>query len=472
MVFNSVIFIFCFLPIFLLIYYFVPARARNPVLFAGSLFFYAWGDPTYLVLMLFSSFFNYYMGKELGKITDEDPSRKRNLIFAVVINLLILGFFKYWGFFLDTISGVTGLKLTYPQLALPIGLSFYTFKNLSYILDIYMGKTEPCKGFFPYAVYSTMFPHMTAGPIVRYTDISESISRRSINTTRLGAGAELFIKGLSKKVLLADNLSALYTTLQASGTTSFVGTWLAIGAYTLELYFDFSGYSDMAIGLGQMLRFNFNKNFDYPYISTSVSEFWRRWHISLGSWFRDYIYIPLGGNRVSTGRHIRNILVVWALTGLWHGASWNFILWGLFFGVLIALERLGLRNLLEKLPGFISHFYLLFAVLISWVIFYFTDLSRAAQYLGIMFGLSGQPLTNSQTLLALEGNLFWLILAVVFCLPLARIASQQITAAAAVSRPRQIILGILVPVMNLGILLICTAMLSGQSYNPFLYYRF
>ena len=200
MVFNSVIFIFCFLPIFLLIYYFVPARARNPVLFAGSLFFYAWGDPTYLVLMLFSSFFNYYMGKELGKITDEDPSRKRNLIFAVVINLLILGFFKYWGFFLDTISGITGLKLTYPQLALPIGLSFYTFKNLSYILDIYMGKTEPCKGFFPYAVYSTMFPHMTAGPIVRYTDISESISRRSINTTRLGAGAELFIKGLSKKV--------------------------------------------------------------------------------------------------------------------------------------------------------------------------------------------------------------------------------------------------------------------------------
>ena len=285
MVFNSVIFIFCFLPIFLLIYYFVPARARNPVLFAGSLFFYAWGDPTYLVLMLFSSFFNYYMGKELGKITDEDPSRKRNLIFAVVINLLILGFFKYWGFFLDTISGITGLKLTYPQLALPIGLSFYTFKNLSYILDIYMGKTEPCKGFFPYAVYSTMFPHMTAGPIVRYTDISESISRRSINTTRLGAGAELFIKGLSKKVLLADNLSALYTTLQASGTTSFVGTWLAIGAYTLELYFDFSGYSDMAIGLGQMLGFNFNKNFDYPYISTSVSEFWRRWHISLGSWF-------------------------------------------------------------------------------------------------------------------------------------------------------------------------------------------
>lgn len=321
MVFNSVIFIFCFLPIFLLIYYFVPARARNPVLFAGSLFFYAWGDPTYLVLMLFSSFFNYYMGKELGKITDEDPSRKRNLIFAVVINLLILGFFKYWGFFLDTISGITGLKLTYPQLALPIGLSFYTFKNLSYILDIYMGKTEPCKGFFPYAVYSTMFPHMTAGPIVRYTDISESISRRSINTTRLGAGAELFIKGLSKKVLLADNLSALYTTLQASGTTSFVGTWLAIGAYTLELYFDFSGYSDMAIGLGQMLGFNFNKNFDYPYISTSVSEFWRRWHISLGSWFRDYIYIPLGGNRVSTGRHIRNILVVWALTGLWHGCQ-------------------------------------------------------------------------------------------------------------------------------------------------------
>ena len=469
MVFNSVIFIFCFLPIFLLIYYFVPARARNPVLFAGSLFFYAWGDPTYLVLMLFSSFFNYYMGKELGKITDEDPSRKRNLIFAVVINLLILGFFKYWGFFLDAISGVTGLKLTYPQLALPIGLSFYTFKNLSYILDIYMGKTEPCKGFFPYAVYSTMFPHMTAGPIVRYTDISESISRRSINTTRLGAGAELFIKGLSKKVLLADNLSALYTTLQASGTTSFVGTWLAIGAYTLELYFDFSGYSDMAIGLGQMLGFNFNKNFDYPYISTSVSEFWRRWHISLGSWFRDYIYIPLGGNRVSTGRHIRNILVVWALTGLWHGASWNFVLWGLYFFVFIAAERLFLGRILERIPVIFSHLYLLIVVFFGWAIFRFRQPVLLNAVLGGMFGANGNPLTNFEFNTVFLNYVFFLIAAVIATTPLLKALGERFSSGGLRTAYAYNALQMFVPPL---LLLLSTAALVGNSYNPFLYFQF
>ena len=465
MVFNSVIFIFCFLPIFLLIYYFVPARARNPVLFAGSLFFYAWGDPTYLVLMLFSSFFNYYMGKELGKITDEDPSRKRNLIFAVVINLLILGFFKYWGFLLDTVSGVTGLKLTYPQLALPIGLSFYTFKNLSYILDIYMGKTEPCKGFFPYAVYSTMFPHMTAGPIVRYTDISESISRRSINTTRLGAGAELFIKGLSKKVLLADNLSALYTTLQASGTTSFVGTWLAIGAYTLELYFDFSGYSDMAIGLGQMLGFNFNKNFDYPYISTSVSEFWRRWHISLGSWFRDYIYIPLGGNRVSTGRHIRNILVVWALTGLWHGASWNFIFWGLFYGVLLFIEKTLFKKELQKIPAPFCYIYTMFFVILGWALFYFTDLNALWTFIKSAFGV-GTALYDLTAVSTFCTNAWLIAVCVIASTPIPTIIHKNFCKKskvfAAISEPVLVIVG-------LGV---CFVLLVGQTYNPFLYFRF
>ena len=462
MVFNSVIFIFCFLPIFLLIYYFVPARARNPVLFAGSLFFYAWGDPTYLVLMLFSSFFNYYMGKELGKITAEDPSRKRNLIFAVVINLLILGFFKYWGFFLDTISGITGLKLTYPQLALPIGLSFYTFKNLSYILDIYMGKTEPCKGFFPYAVYSTMFPHMTAGPIVRYTDISESISRRSINTTRLGAGAELFIKGLSKKVLLADNLSALYTTLQASGTTSFVGTWLAIGAYTLELYFDFSGYSDMAIGLGQMLGFNFNKNFDYPYISTSVSEFWRRWHISLGSWFRDYIYIPLGGNRVSTLKHIRNILVVWALTGLWHGASWNFVLWGVYYGLFLLLEKFVLQKYLKKIPSWLCTVYTMLVVMIGWVFFSQTDFGALGHYLGTMFGIGASGFIDKTALYYLKTGFILLLISILMCRP----APYQYFKRLVRRRP------VAAVIINLILFALSIAYMVYNSYTPFLYAKF
>lgn len=462
MVFNSVIFIFCFLPIFLLIYYFVPARARNPVLFAGSLFFYAWGDPTYLVLMLFSSFFNYYMGKELGKITDEDPSRKRNLIFAVVINLLILGFFKYWGFLLDTVSGVTGLKLTYPQLALPIGLSFYTFKNLSYILDIYMGKTEPCKGFFPYAVYSTMFPHMTAGPIVRYTDISESISRRSINTTRLGTGAELFIKGLSKKVLLADNLSALYTTLQASGTTSFVGTWLAIGAYTLELYFDFSGYSDMAIGLGKMLGFDFKKNFDYPYISTSVSEFWRRWHISLGSWFRDYTYIPLGGNRVSTLKHVRNILVVWALTGLWHGASWNFVLWGVYYGLFLLLEKFVLASLLERLPQWLRIAYTMFVVMIGWVFFSQTDFSALGTYLGTLFGIGAAGFADSTALYYLKTGFILFVVSILACRP----GLYQQFKRLLQRRPMTAVL------VNFILLALSIAYMVYNSYTPFLYAKF
>ena len=469
MVFNSVIFIFCFLPIFLLIYYFVPARARNPVLFAGSLFFYAWGDPTYLVLMLFSSFFNYYMGKELGKITDEDPSRKRNLIFAVVINLLILGFFKYWGFLLDTISGVTGLKLTYPQLALPIGLSFYTFKNLSYILDIYMGKTEPCKGFFPYAVYSTMFPHMTAGPIVRYTDISESISRRSINTTRLGAGAELFIKGLSKKVLLADNLSALYTTLQASGTTSFVGTWLAIGAYTLELYFDFSGYSDMAIGLGKMFGFEFQENFNYPYTAGSVQEFWHRWHISLSSWFRDYVYIPLGGNRKGAACTYRNLLIVFFLTGMWHGAGIAFILWGLYHGLFLILERVWLGKKLEKLPGIVGWGYTVTAVFFGWILFRAENISLFFTYVRNMFVAHGGTILLSAYLDS--KMIFLIVMGVLFAGVLQKIyekvrvhSAGKIPANGMVTVPRMI--------ACMVIFWLSVAALVNNSYNPFIYFRF
>ena len=462
MVFNSVIFIFAFLPIFLLIYYLVPARFRNPVLLVGSLFFYAWGDPTYLILMLFSSFFNYYMGKELGRIKENDPSRKQNLIFAVVVNLLILGFFKYWGFLLDTVNGITGLKLTYPELALPVGLSFYTFKNLAYIFDIYMKKTQPCSGFFSYAVYSTMFPHMTAGPIVRYTDIKDQISRRFVNITRLGTGAELFIKGLSKKVLLADNLSALYTQITASGTGSFLGTWIAILAYTLELYFDFSGYSDMAIGIGQMLGFNFLQNFDYPYISTSVSEFWRRWHMSLGSWFRDYIYIPLGGNRVSTGKHIRNILVVWALTGLWHGASWNFVLWGVYYGLLLLAEKFLLKGFLEKAPSWVRNLYTMAAVIIGWVFFSQTTPAAIGKMLSAMFGFGASCFADKASLYALKSGLILLIISLISCRPglyqsFKRLARKNTIAAV---------------IINVLLFFLCIAYMIYNSYTPFMYQQF
>lgn len=471
MVFANLFFLYIFLPVNLILYYATRSYAvRNFVLVAMSFLFYAWGEPVWVLLLLASGFMVWLCSLLVERFAGTHRG-KAVLILAVTISLSLLGIFKYSGFLIENINAVLPLSLPVPQFSLPIGISFYTFQMISYIVDVYRGDVKAQPSFLRFIMYVSMYFQLVAGPIVRYSDVAWEIDHRTANANDISHGITRFCIGLLKKVAVANVAGSLLVQYMDGDLTkvTVLGSWFGAVLFMLQIYYDFSGYSDMAIGLGLMFGFHFVENFNYPYIAKTATEFWRRWHISLSSFLRDYLYIPLGGNRSHAWR---NLFVVWFATGLWHGASWNFILWGLFFGVLIALERLGLRNLLEKLPGFISHFYLLFAVLISWVIFYFTDLSRAAQYLGIMFGLSGQPLTNSQTLLALEGNLFWLILAVVFCLPLARIASQQITAAAAVSRPRQIILGILVPVMNLGILLICTAMLSGQSYNPFLYYRF
>ena len=471
MVFANLFFLYIFLPVNLILYYATRSYAvRNFVLVAMSFLFYAWGEPVWVLLLLASGFMVWFCSLLVERFAGTRRG-KAALIFAVTISLSLLGIFKYSGFLIENINAVLPLSLPVLQFSLPIGISFYTFQMISYIVDVYRGDVKAQPSFLRFIMYVSMYFQLVAGPIVRYSDVAWEIDHRTANANDISHGITRFCIGLLKKVAVANVAGSLLVQYMDGDLTkvTVLGSWFGAVLFMLQIYYDFSGYSDMAIGLGLMFGFHFVENFNYPYIAKTATEFWRRWHISLSSFLRDYLYIPLGGNRSHAWR---NLFVVWFATGLWHGASWNFILWGLFFGVLIALERLGLRNLLEKLPGFISHFYLLFAVLISWVIFYFTDLSRAAQYLGIMFGLSGQPLTNSQTLLALEGNLFWLILAVVFCLPLARIASQQITAAAAVSRPRQIILGILVPVMNLGILLICTAMLSGQSYNPFLYYRF
>lgn len=471
MVFANLFFLYIFLPVNLILYYATRSYAvRNFVLVAMSFLFYAWGEPVWVLLLLASGFMVWLCSLLVERFAGTRRG-KAALILAVTISLSLLGIFKYSGFLIENINAVLPLSLPVPQFSLPIGISFYTFQMISYIVDVYRGDVKAQPSFLRFIMYVSMYFQLVAGPIVRYSDVAWEIDHRTANAIDISHGITRFCIGLLKKVAVANVAGSLLVQYMDGDLTkvTVLGSWFGAVLFMLQIYYDFSGYSDMAIGLGLMFGFHFVENFNYPYIAKTATEFWRRWHISLSSFLRDYLYIPLGGNRSHAWR---NLFVVWFATGLWHGASWNFILWGLFFGVLIALERLGLRNLLEKLPGFISHFYLLFVVLISWVIFYFTDLSRAAQYLGIMFGLSGQPLANSQTLLALEGNLFWLILAVVFCLPLARIASQQITAAAAVSRPRQIILGILVPVMNLGILLICTAMLSGQSYNPFLYYRF
>ena len=471
MVFANLFFLYIFLPVNLILYYATRSYAvRNFVLVAMSFLFYAWGEPVWVLLLLASGFMVWLCSLLVERFAGTRRG-KAALILAVTISLSLLGIFKYSGFLIENINAVLPLALPVPQYSLPIGISFYTFQMISYIVDVYRGDVKAQPSFLRFIMYVSMYFQLVAGPIVRYSDVAWEIDHRTANANDISHGITRFCIGLLKKVAVANVAGSLLVQYMDGDLTkvTVLGSWFGAVLFMLQIYYDFSGYSDMAIGLGLMFGFHFVENFNYPYIAKTATEFWRRWHISLSSFLRDYLYIPLGGNRSHAWR---NLFMVWFATGLWHGASWNFILWGLFFGVLIALERLGLRNLLEKLPGFISHFYLLFVVLISWVIFYFTDLSRAAQYLEIMFGLSGQPLTNSQILLALEGNLFWLILAVVFCLPLARIASQQITAAAAVSRPRQIILGILVPVMNLGILLICTAMLSGQSYNPFLYYRF
>ena len=461
MVFSSIFFIFCFLPVFMLIYYFAPDRLRNIILIIGSLIFYAWGEPVYLILMLFSVGFNYYMGIELEK--DAGSGAKGNLIFTIIINVGILFFFKYSGFLLDTVGSIFRITIPHPELSLPIGLSFYTFKNLSYILDVYMGKVPAQHNIATFAVYSTMFPHMTAGPIVRYTDIEDQLSHHPISITRFGLGAELFIKGLAKKVILADNLAAIFSGISSSGTElSMMSAWIGILAYTLQIYLDFSGYSDMAIGIGKMLGFDFQKNFDYPYTSTSVSEFWRRWHISLGSWFRDYIYIPLGGNRVSTIKHIRNIFIVWALTGLWHGASWNFVLWGLYYGLLLLLEKFALQNILSRLPSWVRTVYTLFAVVIGWVFFSQTSFSAMGKYFGAMFGIGASAFIDTQALYFLKTGFILFVISILCCRPGMYLRFRRLFQ----TKPRTAI------AINLLLFAISIAYMVYNSYTPFLYVQF
>lgn len=462
MVFSSLLFLVRFLPIVLILYYISPRKYRNFVLFVSSLFFYAWGEPVYVILMLFSSVFNYYMGTELERLYYDDKKQKLNLVFAIIINLGILVFFKYYGFLLDTFGGITGIHISHPELSLPIGLSFYTFRNLSYLFDIYISKITAQQNFLTFATYSTMFPYTAAGPIIRYADIQEQLERRSVNISRFGAGTELFIKGLAKKVLLADNLSALYAGICSNTQMSVLTAWIGILTFTMQIYFDFSGYSDMAIGLGKMLGFDFNKNFDYPYISTSVSEFWRRWHISLGSWFRDYIYIPLGGNRVSVIKHIRNILVVWALTGLWHGASWNFVLWGLYYGLLLLLEKFVLNNLLDRLPSWLRTAYTMVAVMIGWVFFSQTNFSALGHYLGALFGIGASSFADTTALYYLKTGLILFIISILACRPglyqrFRRLIQQKPAGAL---------------LINLILLALSVAYMVYNSYTPFLYAKF
>ena len=368
MVFSSILFLFTFLPVALGLYYIAPKQIKNTVLLLVSLLFYAWGEPVYVFLMIFTIVFDYSIG-----IVMENKSaiiRKRLFILTVTANLGVLFFFKYWGFLIETINQLFNLGISYTALPLPIGISFYTFHILSYFIDVYLKKVPVQKNIISFGLYITMFPQLMAGPIIRYPNIYQQLSERTVTQDQFGLGVERFIQGLGKKVLIANNIGYVWTMVQAMEITqiSVLTAWIGILAFSFQIYFDFSGYSDMAIGLAKMFGFEFPENFNYPYLSKNVSDFWRRWHISLGMWFREYLYIPLGGNRVALPRFFINLCIVWFLTGLWHGASWNFVVWGLYYGLLLFIEKVFLKSLLEKTPPFLQHVYALIFIVIGWVL--------------------------------------------------------------------------------------------------------
>lgn len=472
MVFSNLFFIYLFLPLNLILYYAVPNKTwKNVVLLLFSLFFYSWGEPVWVFLLMLTAFLDYTWAKciEYFHLTGQQRRKKMALIASLVFDLGMLGVFKYSGFVVENINLLTGLSLPVPQIALPIGISFYTFQTISYVLDVYRGQVAAQKRYYKYLMYLSSYHQLVAGPIVRYSDVAAEIENRTVSAQDFSEGITRFCLGLTKKVVVANvagSLAGNYLDADLA-SLSVAGAWFGVLLYTLQIYYDFSAYSDMAIGLGRMFGFHYHQNFNYPYIAKSVTEFWRRWHISLSSFFRDYVYIPLGGKY----RHqIFNICVVWFLTGLWHGASWNFILWGVFYGALLIVEKLGLLKVLEKIPSVFSHLYLLFLTLIGWTIFYTTDLGKLGGYFGVMFGLSGNALSDPQLSITFMNNLFWLVVAVLFCMPITQLVKRWAQA----QRSEGVRAGISIvnAIMNVMLLFVCTAMLVGDSYNPFLYFRF
>lgn len=468
MLFSSIIFLFIFLPIVLILYYALPKMFRNPILLVASLVFYAWGEPIYIFLMILSIMFNYVSGLDIARNLENEQLAKRSLIFNIVVNVAILGFFKYEGFVIDSINAILPVKISYQPLPLPIGISFYTFQILSYIIDVYRGNVKVQKNIMNFALYVTMFPQLIAGPIVQYADVDEQLANRTVSWGKFGDGCMYFIRGLSKKVLLANTSGMIFTEVTALGTgkVSVLTAWLGAFAYMFQIYFDFSGYSDMAVGLGKMFGFRFCKNFDYPYISKSITEFWRRWHISLSTWFRDYIYIPLGGNRVSKGKHIRNLLIVWMLTGLWHGAAWNFVAWGLYYGVLLIFEKYVLADKLEKVPGVLRHIYSIVLVLFGWVLFFSNSFGQAVGYIGTMLGVGAHGIIDQESLYLLMTNLSLWILLILGATPVVHQNYQRIMRYGKMNV--KVINGVIYAVL----FLLCIAYLVTETYNPFLYFRF
>ena len=468
MLFSSIVFLFTFLPAVVILYYLLPVRFRNVILLLASLVFYAWGEPVYLFLMLLSILFNYFSGLDIARNLQDKRAAKRSLVFNLIINLAVLGFFKYEGFVLDTLNGILPVHISYHALPLPIGISFYTFQILSYIIDVYRGNVKVQTNLPNFALYVTMFPQLIAGPIVQYADVDEQLASREVSRTKFGEGSMYFIRGLAKKVLLANTSGMIFTEVSglAKGNIAVMTAWLGAFAYMFQIYFDFSGYSDMAIGLGKMFGFEFNMNFNYPYVSKSITEFWRRWHISLSSWFRDYVYIPLGGNRVSKIKHIRNLLIVWFLTGLWHRAAWNFVAWGLYYGVILIIEKYLLSPVLDRLPDVVRHIYSIVLVVIGWVLFFSSSFGQAADYIRVMFGAGAHGFADRESMYLLTSNLIlWLIL-IFGSTPLVHFRYEHML------RTKKWNTTIINSVVYAALFIVCIAYLVTETYNPFLYFRF
>lgn len=501
MVFSSVLFLFYFLPAVMILYVLLPNRtaiprksgkalvipARNLLILLTGFFFYAWGEPFYVVLMLISTLIDYTAGRLMDKFDSNQRARTLCLIVSVCMNIGLLAVFKYSDFIFDTVNSVFNLDITNPvilvnrrindniynfglsedRVALPIGISFYTFQSMSYTIDLYRRNIKVQKSLVGFTSYVTLFPQIVAGPIVRYEDVASEIEERSVNINKISEGIGKFVKGLAKKVLLANNIGLIWTQIKAMdyGEISAATAWIGILAFTFQIYFDFSGYSDMAVGIGKMLGFSFPKNFDHPYMSKSVTEFWRRWHITLGTWFREYAYIPLGGNRKGMVKTLRNLLIVWGLTGLWHGASWNFLLWGLYFGVLIIIERLGWGNVLKKLPAAVSTLYTFLLVVFGWALFDTDTLGGAWNFVKAMFGAGG-ALFDSTASYMLFTNI------VIFLLCIFASTDRFGRAVKAVGRKREKLVACATPAVIAVTLLMCTSYLVDAAYNPFLYFRF
>ena len=463
MIFSSIPFLFFFFPLFILLYFTLPFKYKNYILLLFSLIFYAWGEPIYILLMIFSSIVDFINGKNIEKHKDDNKKKKIYLIISIIINISLLGFFKYADFFIKVINNILNLDIPLLNLGLPIGISFFTFQTMSYSIDVYRGDVKAEKDFLTFMTYVCMFPQLIAGPIVRYETVSSELHKRDINFKKFADGFTRFLRGLFKKVLIANNIGLLFTLITSSEVNdiSIMTGVLAIVSYAFQIYFDFSGYSDMAIGMGNMCGFTFLENFNYPYISKSITEFWRRWHISLSSWFKDYVYIPLGGSRVNILKNIRNILIVWILTGFWHGASWNFIFWGLYYGILLLLEKFVLKKYIDKLPDFVKHIYTIVLVFIGWMIFAFDDSKYLFEFIK---ALTSNKFVDSAFLYYFKNYFLILVIATLFSLPVYPKVKEKMN--------NTIFTSLLSISIYVILFIVTLSYLVSDTYNPFLYFRF